>query len=224
MDSISSRKRGLAMGWMLPLTQLLATLLILGLDIVGALKLAAFVAIWALTFRRLSLREALCFLAVSGLFSIMDIVAVRQGLLTFLRPDFAGLPVWEFFMWGFYVLHMLRTWDGPAPSPNRRLVLPLAVLFAVPFAVVNESPILLLATGAILAVAVFFFHEPQDLVYAGYALLLGAAVEYVGVWTGQWQYPAHPVGGVELWFTTMWAGIGLFTRRLLLPLTVQPND
>jgi hypothetical protein len=47
---------------------------------------------------------------------------------------------------------------------------------------------------------------------------LGALIEYVDVWTGQWHYPGHPYGGVPLWFVTMWAGVGLFARRLILPL------
>ena len=70
-----------------------------------------------------------------------------------------------------------------------------------------------------LALALGFFHERQDLIYLGYMAVVGALVEYCGVWSGQWHYPGDSFGGVPLWFATMWGGIGLFTRRLILPLT-----
>jgi hypothetical protein len=53
--------------------------------------------------------------------------------------------------------------------------------------------------------------------------VLGALIEYTGVWTGQWHYPGRHLGGVPLWFLPMWAGVGLFTRRLVLPLSRSPT-
>jgi len=38
------------------------------------------------------------------------------------------------------------------------------------------------------------------------------------VHSGQWGYPGNPPGGVPLWFITMWGGIGLFMRRLIVPI------
>jgi hypothetical protein len=54
-------------------------------------------------------------------------------------------------------------------------------------------------------------------------VLLGAVVEYTGVNAGQWSYPGDVPGGVPLWFATMWGGIGLFFRRLILPLVELPD-
>ena len=56
-----------------------------------------------------------------------------------------------------------------------------------------------------------------DLAYAGHMVVLGALVEYTGVHAGQWFYPIDVPGGVPPWFVTMWGGIGLFFRRLVLP-------
>jgi len=224
MDSIASEKpRIVTTGWVIPAVQLSTTLLILALNTTSALTLLAFVAVWGLTFRHWSLQESVCFLAVCALFSVMDILAVRQRLFTFSRADIGGLPLWEYFMWGFYVLHMLRALRGPAPMPRRRLAVLLAILFAMPFATVSDSSALLITSGSALALALFFFHQAQDIRYAAYAVLVGAAVEYTGVWSGQWAYAGEPTGGVALWFITMWGGIGLFTRRLLLPLVVRPS-
>ena len=58
----------------------------------------------------------------------------------------------------------------------------------------------------------------MDFAYVAYMVILGALIEYTGVWAGQWSYPENPPGGVPLWFITMWGGVGLFTRRLVLPL------
>jgi hypothetical protein len=213
----------LTAGWILAAVQLGIALLILALPIANALKLIAFAILWGTTFRRLSPRELLCFAGVSALFSIMDVMAVRQGAFRFLHPDIGGLPLWEFFIWGFYVLHVVRALDGPAPPHRWRFALPLAILFALPFATVSDSTILLVSSAAALIVALAFFHERPDLVYTGYTVLLGAAFEYVGVWCGQWEYASRPPGGVDFWFIPMWAGIGLFTRRLLLPWVYEPR-
>jgi hypothetical protein len=62
------------------------------------------------------------------------------------------------------------------------------------------------------------YHEPMDLAYSGYMAVVGQLVEHVGQSTGQWHYPGRPWSGVPLWSLTLWAGVGLFTRRLVLPL------
>lgn len=72
-------------------------------------------------------------------------------------------------------------------------------------------------SAALLAVCLALFNQRMDFAYAGYMAALGALFEYVGVWTDQWHYPGLPIGGVPVWFVTMWGGVGLFTRRLILP-------
>jgi hypothetical protein len=67
------------------------------------------------------------------------------------------------------------------------------------------------------------YHEPMDFVYAGYMAVVGELVEHVGEATGQWHYPGQSWDGVPLWLLPLWAGVGLFTRRLVLPLLRQPK-
>jgi hypothetical protein len=148
----------------------------------------------------------------------MDIATLRQGQFWFPAPDLLGLPVWEYFVWGFYVLHTLRMVDGDAFRGPAWFPLIVAALFALPFALIRDPVPLTLATGGLLCLALLFFHTRQDFAYAGYMILLGALVEYVGVWSGQWAYKEAPNGGVPVWFVTMWGGIGLFTGRIFLPL------
>lgn len=198
--------------------QLLLTLGILAWVPGGWAKLAGFLVVWAATFRRLSRRELAAYVAVCLLFVVMDIMAVREGVFAFCFPDYLGLPVWEFVIWGFYVLHTLRMLKGPAPRAPLWRALLLAVAFAVPFASLSDPSMLLLASGMVLALSLACFHARDDLIYGGYMIALGALFEYTGVAAGQWSYPGDPPGGVPLWFATMWGGIGLFTRRLVLPL------
>lgn len=210
---ISPRNAWILLGLQLPMT-LASLAFVPG----GWPKLVAFLLCWALTFGRITKPELLTYVLVSVLFSVMDISAVRQGAFAFDSPDLLGLPMWEFFMWGFYVLHCLRLLGGNTPDASRLTVVVLAVLFAVPFVVLNDPWQLLAASASVLAIALGFFHEREDFAYLGYMIFLGALVEYCGVWSGQWHYPGEPLGGVPLWFATMWGGIGLFTRRLILPL------
>lgn len=204
------------------LIQFVASLAVLAWVPGNLLKAAVLVAIWAATFWPLSVRELVGYLLVSGLFAAMDIGAVRQGVFQFSNPDVLGLPFWEFGMWGFYVLHTTRMLNGPAPHQSMLLTLALAALLAVPFMTVVDPGLLLAASAAALLTALAFFHEKSDLAYLGYMALIGAAVEYAGILSNQWSYPAQPAGGVPLWFITMWGGVGLFARRLVLPLLRSP--
>ncbi|MBN8507423.1 MAG: hypothetical protein J0L57_02310 [Burkholderiales bacterium] len=197
--------------------QLLATLVIVALVPGNGTKLGALLLTWALTFRRIAIQEAALVVAVCALFTAMNAAALDQGIFGFAHPDILGMPVYELFMWGFYVLHTKRMIGGPpAPKPTYGTWV-LAGLFAMAFATISAAGILLLVTAVILAVAVYNHHESWDLAYAGYMVALGAAVEYTGVHSGQWFYPDNPAGGVPLWFVTMWGGVGLFLRRLALP-------
>jgi hypothetical protein len=203
------------------LLQLFATALILGWLPGNGLKLAAMFLVWAVGFRRISAREAWMLLGVNLLFAVMNTGALQKGIFRFTSPDVLNMPIWEFFMWGFYTLNALRLIGGEPPRERRRLALAVAVAFSIPFSTIGDPFMLLLVSGAILAVALFLFHEPDDLAFTAYLIAMGALIEYIGVWSGQWTYPGSPIGGVPFWFITMWGGVGLFTRRLLLPL-VQP--
>src|SRR5262245_43638802 len=88
--------------------QLLATLLALALLPTNLAKVAILLVIWAATFGRLRLPEIVLFAIVNVLFTAMNLGALHQGVFYFARPDFLGMPVWEYFMWGFYVLHLIR--------------------------------------------------------------------------------------------------------------------
>lgn len=183
----------------------------------GIAKLAAFIAIWLLTFTSLRRAELVLYLAVNLLFVGMNVGALRQGVFRFEYPDLLGMPIWEFAIWGFYVLHLVRMIGGPAPDGRILLPLALAVAFALPFSTISDQSALTIVSGLIFIVALGVFHESFDIAYAAYMMVVGAVIEYVGVHSGQWSYPNDPLGGVPFWFIPMWGGIGLFTRRLVLP-------
>lgn len=208
--------------WIGPAVQLVATLVILALPIPGILKLLAFGGIWLITFGPTTFRERVCFVVVCCFFSVMDLLAVQKSAFLFTHPNLLGLPYWEFFIWGFIVLHMLRAVGGLRPASSVLRILPLGVLFSLPFSIIVDPTVLLVVSALVLGLVIAFLHEPWDLRYMIYAVMLGVAFEYVGVWTDQWHYPGNPPGGVEPWFLPMWAGIGLFVRRLVLPLVVEP--
>jgi hypothetical protein len=209
------------------LLQVPASLLIVAAFPGNWAKLGALLVLWILTFRTLTKSEWILYVAACGFFTVMNALSLRQGIFAFTAPDALGMPVYEFFMWGFYLLHVKRLLDGPAPQGTPRqtgLVWTLALLYAGAFAALADPNILLTATGVLLAVGLLLFHERLDLSYAGYMVLLGAAFEYTGVLSGQWAYPDHPPGGVPLWFVTLWGGVGLFLRRLVLPLLSRESQ
>ena len=184
-------------------------------------KLAAFFAVWVITFGRISKPEAIFFAAVSVFFTVMNAASLKQGIFRFTDPDLLGMPVWELFMWGFYLLHTRRVLGGRPATGKRWPVWTLALLYAAAFATLKDGDTLLIVTALLLATGLALFHEREDLAYTGYLIVLGAAVEYVGVHTGQWSYPGNPPGGVPVWFITLWGGVGLFLRRLVGPIMAR---
>lgn len=200
-----------------------ATLAVLLLVPTNVGKLFALLALWMLSFGRLRQREWMFFLGISVFFTVMNAAALAQGIFRFAEPDLLGMPVWELVMWGFYTLHTVRLIGGPVPRKRRQAVWPLAILFALCFATISDPKLLLAASSFVLLVALVIYHERHDLMYAGYMLALGALFEYAGVHFGLWSYPDNPPGGVPLWFITMWGGVGLFLRRLALPIISPPE-
>lgn len=184
-------------------------------------KLTALLVLWAITFRRLSKPEAIFYIAACVFFTAMNAASLKQGIFVFTKPDVLGMPVYELFMWGFYLLHLKRILGGPAPEGKRAAVWTLALLYAAAFAAIPDAKTLLAVSGTLLLFGLILFHEPLDLAYTGYLILLGAAFEYTGVHSGEWSYPGNPPGGVPLWFVTLWGGVGLFMRRLVLPILAR---
>lgn len=205
------------------LCQLLATAAALGWVPGNPAKLAAMLVVWRLGFGRIATTEYLVMAAVNLLFMVMNSAALNRGVFRFDHPDFLRMPVYEYLMWGFYTLHTIRFLGGEASRCSPILVCAAAAAFALPFAAIADPALLLVVSAAVLVLCIALFHESLDLTYAGYMAGLGALIEYVGVGTGQWHYPGQPYGGVPLWFVTMWAGVGLFTRRLILPLLQRPR-
>lgn len=203
------------------LVQLIGTLLILAMIPTNIGKLLAFLIWWAITFRHITKAEAIFILIACLFFSVMNTLSLKQGIFSFRHPDLLGMPVYELFMWGFYLLHTRRTLNGPTPRSGDYRAWILAILYAIAFATIANQTVLLVATSLLLLGGLVFFHKPHDLAYTGYMIMLGAAIEYTGVLSGQWYYPNDPPGGVPLWFITLWGGVGLFLRRLVLPVLVK---
>ncbi|HYF49926.1 MAG TPA: hypothetical protein VEJ63_10995 [Planctomycetota bacterium] len=203
------------------LIQLAGTLTLLASDAPNILKAAIFPCWWLLTFGLdISKAELLFYGAICSVFTVMDILTVQQGIFTFNQPDVAGLPLYEPLMWGFYVLHTLRMVNASTPVFSWAALL-LLIPFAAAFPSVSDPGMLLTVSGGILATGLLMFREREDLSCVLYMMLLGAAVEFTGVRSGQWQYPNAGSAGVPLWFLTLWGGVGFFARRLGLPALVR---
>jgi hypothetical protein len=206
---------------LLLLLQIPATLAILAWLPGNAFKL---LALWLLTFQRISKSESVFALLVCLFFTGMNAMSLRQGIFAFQSPYLLGMPCYELFMWGFYLLHTWRVLDGAAPQGLPLQAWLLAALYAAAFGSIADGSVLLAVMAVLLLLGLIFFHEKRDLAYAAYMVALGAAVDYTGVHSGQWSYPHPPLGGVPLWFITLWGGVGLFMRRLIVPVLVPKRQ
>jgi len=197
--------------------QLLGTLLILLLVPTNYGKAFAFLAWWAITFRQINRQELVLFIVACIFFTFMNAMSLKQGVFEFASPNLLGMPYYELLMWGFYLLHTWRTVGGLKAEGGFKIAGFIAIGYAIAFSLIPDQNLLLFVTAALLILGLVFFHEPLDLAFTGYMIFMGALIEYTGVLSGQWHYPGTPYGGVPFWFVTLWGGVGLLLRRLVLP-------
>lgn len=176
-----------------------------------------------LTFKKLSCTEWVAYFICSLLFAFADIGAIKNNFFIFNQPDYFGLPIWEFFIWGFYFLHAHRFIK---PNYPRHIELK-TILFASGFMLLFSLPIgrelQLTLTSILLLITVTFHHSKSDLQFLFYFIFMGAAVEYFGLVANKWHYPNSSIYTASMQFVVMWAGCGVYFNRLLGPyLKVAP--
>ncbi len=209
-DSLTTR--------LLTLSQVPLTLAILWIFSGSWHILLALLVVWAITFRKLDLEEVGLSLFAGLFFAVMNYLALTQNLFAFSNPDLIKMPIYEFLMWPFYVLHAKRLFGGSqAPQPDWKIFALLA-LYILAFVFLSHPLGLLALTVALLIAGLVLHHEHKDIAYTLYLIVLGALVEYTGVYKGHWSYPGNIPGGVPFWFITLWGGTGYFLHRALLPL------
>lgn len=201
--------------------QLPLTCVILAFVQGNILKLLMLLLLWGLTFGKLNKPEVIFVASVCLFFTGMNAASLNQGIFSFTSPDILGMPIYEIFMWGFYLLHTRRLIPPDISSSIDSRIWLLAGAYSISFATLKDPAVLFGVTAFLLAIGLYLFHEPLDLSYVAYLILVGAAIEYTGVLSGEWQYPGDPAGGVPIWFVTLWGGVGLFLRRLAGPIMAR---
>ncbi len=180
---------------------------------------------WLLTFGPMKKIEIVEFCLACLIFTGMNALALRRGIFAFTYPDVLGMPWFELFMWGFYLVHTRRALARvAAPRLNRcGAAVGLAVCFAIVFSTATGDVSRLIGPLAVILVSLAFFRDVSDFAHMGYMVFMGALIEYAGIVSGQWTYPSSQLAGVPLWFVTMWAGVGLYAHRIFLPKTNVTN-
>lgn len=195
--------------------QFLLTLIILAFVPNNFLKVICLLPLWWITFNGLKCRECIAFCIINILFIFSDIGAIQNNFFKFSEPDFLGLPFWEFFMWGYYLLHTHRMFPPKDLKGFDFKIWVMAILFSLLFMIVPDRNILLLATAGILVTTLFFYHQKQDFLYCGYLMMLGVCIEYVGLRLNLWIYPERDYSSALLQFVVMWGASGLYFRRIM---------
>lgn len=177
------------------------------------LILSLLLLVWAVPYRYYKKTDILFFGFGTISFLILDTVVVKNDVFHFSRPDFFGLPAYEPFLWGFYLVTINKI--GAAKEeliPHRGPCIVMILVMLSTFLIFKTNLYLFLTQAFILAVTFLFWHKKSDISYTLIAIALGAIVEYSNVVAGNWFYPG---GGVPIWFLTFWAAVGLLDNRLL---------
>jgi hypothetical protein len=195
--------------------QLILTLFVLAYVQSNWIKVLFLLPLWWISFGGLSRKEWIAFALINVLFVVSDIGAIKNGFFQFYKPDLLGLPVWELFMWGFYLLHTHRMFPPRVPKSLDLKLVMLAVVFSQVFAVIPDRTWLLGVTSAVLMITLYFYHEREDLLYCAYLMLMGIAVETVGLGFHLWSYPETDYNSALVQFVIMWGAVGLYFRHIM---------
>lgn len=172
-------------------------------------------------FHPLTRREWIMSATAAVFFLAQNHAALQAGAFAFRQPDILLMPWYEPLLWGYWYLNIARFIDerprAVALRPSAFLVLAMT---AMAFSAFGKEPQLmnwaaLASTATVFAV----FHERMDWIYGLYGLLIGLAIECVGVHGKLWTYPAPDLAGLPFWFAAMWLTVGVLGRRFLLPLS-----
>jgi len=199
---------------------LLFTLAILYFVTNRLLALAVLAAGWSLLFSPLAASELVAFVIAALFFLFQNYVVLKSGLFEFRDKDILLMPYYEPLLWGFYFLSMKRFISGNEKDGvvvDRKSIAGVLVTSVVFSLFTSSSRAILIGTACSTAFLFVLFHTRLDLYYALYALALGIVIEFFGVSTGLWSYPAPDILGIPYWFATMWISVGLLGRRLLIP-------
>jgi hypothetical protein len=197
--------------------QLLLTFCILALPIVAGIKVAILLFLWLLTFIKITKKELFIFLAINSIFILSDIGAIKNGFFSFNEHDIGVLPYYELFMWGFYLLHAHRMLAGPYPKKSEKKVFILALLFTLTFILNPPGHGVLLLSGFILLISLYYFHNKADVRYILYLIVIGLIVEWIGLKYNLWQYSTNNYFLIITQIMIMWGASGLYFRRLAGP-------
>jgi len=176
--------------------------------------------LWYLVFKPFTTEDIFVFLIAVIYIIPQNYIGLKSGIMFFKNQDFLLMPYYEPLMWGFYYIFLKRFIN----EPQNDLKLSYKILFtlfltASLFSYFFSYPSYLFATSIILVfILLLLFHEKYDLYYMAITLFLGFIIELFGVQTELWYYPKVNLLKIPYWFSAMWICVGLFCRRLVIPL------
>ncbi len=190
------------------------TLLILSLPLDNYFKTLLFLINWFVWLRPFSWVETVTFIIININIVIMEVQVVQKGYFSFTQPDVWGLPLWEFFMWGYFGLVSSRLCPNITFHWSSAI---WALLFSSTFQFVTDQFLLFVLT-LILTISMVIHFGRSALRIGIFALVFGCIFEWLGLATQQWQYShSDTVLQFPLWGLTMWAGSQIIFSHFLAP-------
>jgi hypothetical protein len=179
-------------------------------------------------------RLALCFLIGVALGTLLDGIHVYGDVLSYPDPAF-GRWAWfvplEFGLVGALagaLIPGLERVVGPPRTPRwspgvRLLELGVIAAAYLSTVVLSDAPVAVtLGLLALLAARLAWRPVRGDWAYALIAAVAGPAGEALLSATGAFDYADPDFAGIPMWLPALWANGGIFIRRLLAPVVLDP--
>jgi len=152
---------------------------------------------------------------------ILNLLAVQNGVFTFAEQNVFGMPFYEYFMWGIYILFGYRHLIQSRYTKIQWHTWIAIVFFSIAFFGLQEHSLLkTVSTGFILFIATLFSYDKNEIRSVLFFIILGMSIEFVGVYFGQWSYGTDEINlfDVPLWLVSFWGGVGFVFYRVITPL------
>ena len=201
-----------------PTMYLLHHFLVIGIMIMPietSIKMLAVLASFYFIYGAFTKEEMYLFIGVNLFFTFMNYMSIINGIFAFTQPDLIGLPWYEFFMWGIYVIHLKRITEIFFKDEFKAYQTSLVDFVCVGLVIVvfslckDKSSVTIFP----LIINIFYlFAKKSKFITCSYFyfIAIGGILELVGTNGGQWTYPQPDFYGVPFWYVNVFGSFAIY--------------
>lgn len=192
---------------------LVIAMMIMPLD--ASIKMVGILLSFYFIYGAFTKEEVYLFVGVNIFFTFMNYMSIINGIFVFSHPNLIGLPWYEFFMWGIYVIHLKRITEIFFKKEFTSYPIGMVDFICVGLVITvfsickDKSSVTFLP----LIINIFYLISKKSKLLVSnylYFIAIGGILELVGTNGGQWSYPQPDFFGVPFWYVNVFGSFALY--------------